>query len=133
MEKYPLPVVAALIERDNKYLITKRPNDGRQNSGEWEFPGGRVEFGEHTNSTLERISQELGIKLKAGDLFGVSSHVYREDLHVLLLGIHCIYVSGEIQNHDIADSAWAFPREMNNYNISKPDLVFVERLKQISG
>lgn len=129
-KKRPTLVTAAIIEREGMYLLTQRPDDGRQNSGEWEFPGGEIEFGEHPRPCLEReIREELGISIEAGDLFEVSSHVYRDDLHVLLLGIHCKYISGEIQMKDINGWEWVSPRNMGNYNISTPDIVFVEKLK----
>ena len=38
-------VVAALIERDGKYLVAKRKDDVAL-GGLWEFPGGKVEDGE---------------------------------------------------------------------------------------
>ena len=37
-------VVAALIERNGKYLIAKRKDDTAL-GGYWEFPGGKVEAG----------------------------------------------------------------------------------------
>ena len=36
--------VAALIKKDNKFLIAKR-KDGAAFCGYWEFPGGKVEAG----------------------------------------------------------------------------------------
>ena len=38
-------VVAAVIERDRKVLIARRPQHLHQ-GGKWEFPGGKVESGE---------------------------------------------------------------------------------------
>jgi 8-oxo-dGTP diphosphatase len=129
---YPMLVTAAIIEKDGKYLITQRPeNDGRHNGGRWEFPGGKVEFGEDPRQGLEReINEELGITIVAGDIFEYSSHVYGTEKHVVLLGIHCDYVSGEIQNHDIADHDWVTPEEMSKYDMCEADLPFIEKLKK---
>lgn len=46
-------VVAALIEKDGKYLIAKR-KAGSTLGGLWEFPGGKVEVGENDEVALER-------------------------------------------------------------------------------
>ena len=37
-------VVAALVKKDNQYLIAKRKDDTAL-GGYWEFPGGKVEAG----------------------------------------------------------------------------------------
>ncbi len=37
----PIVVVAAIIERDGRFLVTLRP-DGTHLAGHWEFPGGKV-------------------------------------------------------------------------------------------
>ena len=36
-------VVAALIEKDGKYLIARRSTGSEDVMGKWEFPGGKVE------------------------------------------------------------------------------------------
>ena len=91
MEKFQLIVTAAIIEKDGKYLITQRPL-GRHNGGRWEFPGGKVDFGEDLRICLVReIGEELEVKIEAGEPFDYSSHVYDEHKHVVLLGFRCKY------------------------------------------
>ncbi len=69
-----LEVVAAIIERDDKVLIDKRPADGLL-GGMWEFPGGKVEHGEDHPSALKReLREELGITVNLVDSFGVYKH-----------------------------------------------------------
>lgn len=38
-----ITVVAALIEKNNKYLIARRSTGSSDVLGKWEFPGGKVE------------------------------------------------------------------------------------------
>ena len=129
MTKQPILVTAAIIEKNGKYLITQRPQ-GTHNAGRWEFPGGKVNFGEDLKKCLEReIKEELGINIKAKDIFEYSSHVYGEDKHIVLLAFHCNFISGEIQKHEIADFAWVTVNEMKNFDITEADLPFIEALK----
>ena len=71
-----IEVVAAIIERDEKVLIDKRPADGLL-GGMWEFPGGKVEHGEdHPNALKRELREELGITVNLVDSFGVYKHAY---------------------------------------------------------
>ena len=75
--EYPILVSVGIIEQDGKYLVTQRPKNSNHNSLKWEFPGGKVKFGEDPKKSLEReLRDELAVQVKAGDLFGYSSHVY---------------------------------------------------------
>ena len=61
-------VVAALIERNGKYLIAKRKDDAVL-GGLWEFPGGKVEDGETEQEALEReIVEEFNTLIAVGKL-----------------------------------------------------------------
>jgi len=132
--KYPMLVTAAIIEDNGKYLITQRPDDGRHNAQKWEFPGGKIDFGEEPRKCLEReIEHELGIKVKATDIFGYSSYIYDNEKHIILLGFICKLLSKEIKKLDISDYKWVTPEEMNKYDISEADLPFVEKLKRTSA
>ncbi|MAR89924.1 MAG: hypothetical protein CML06_03450 [Pseudomonadales bacterium] len=56
-------VVAAVIERDRKVLIARRPQHLHQ-GGKWEFPGGKVESGEAALVALAReLKEELNLEL----------------------------------------------------------------------
>ena len=55
-----IKVVAALIEKDNKVLITKCSTGDPNVYGKWEFPGGKVELNEDEFLDIEReIFEEL--------------------------------------------------------------------------
>ena len=46
-----IPVVAALIVRDGRLLIARRP-EGKHMAGRWEFPGGKLECGESPEEAI---------------------------------------------------------------------------------
>jgi 8-oxo-dGTP diphosphatase len=58
-------VAAAVIQRpDGSFLLAQRP-PGKVYSGYWEFPGGKVEPGEHAVDALKReLHEELGIDVE---------------------------------------------------------------------
>ena len=60
-------VVAAIIERHGKILLAQRPAHGDQ-TGLWEFGGGKVELDESQQQALVReLREELGIEATVGD------------------------------------------------------------------
>jgi mutator protein MutT len=73
----PLIVVtAAVIERDGRFLVTRRPQ-GVHLEGCWEFPGGKCEPDEAFPACLSReISEELGTAIRVGpEIFSIA-HPY---------------------------------------------------------
>ena len=71
MEKNPtwIPVVALALGRsDGRWLMHRRPA-GKAHAGLWEFPGGKVDAGEHPVIALIReIEEEVSISLAPVDL-----------------------------------------------------------------
>jgi len=69
-------VVAAVIERQDRFLVTRRQH-GVHLAGFWEFPGGKVADGEsHTDALCREIQEELDVKIVVRDLVLETSHEY---------------------------------------------------------
>jgi len=127
-------VTCAIIEKDGKFLITQRPEDGRHNGGRWEFPGGKLDWGENPRESLKReIQEEIGIDVSVKEIFEISSNVYGGEKHVVLLAFHCLYEEGKIEKKDIQDYRWITPDEMKDYDITEADLPFIEKLKRFKN
>ena len=59
-------VVAALIERGDRFLVSRRGSGSFE--GYWEFPGGKRERGEGDRAALRReLREELGIAVRIGE------------------------------------------------------------------
>lgn len=71
-------VVAAVIERDGRFLLTLRPG-GTHLAGHWEFPGGKCEPGEtHAEALCRELREELDIEAGVGALVHAVTHAYPE-------------------------------------------------------
>ena len=74
----PIVVVAAVIERDDAFLLTLRP-DGTHLAGRWEFPGGKVHHSEtHVEALRREIFEELDAVATVGELLHTVRHAYLE-------------------------------------------------------
>ncbi|MEM1397847.1 MAG: (deoxy)nucleoside triphosphate pyrophosphohydrolase [Pseudomonadota bacterium] len=68
MTKVLLVAACAMIDGDGRVLIAQRP-EGKEHSGLWEFPGGKVEDGETPEDALIReLKEELGVNVTASCL-----------------------------------------------------------------
>jgi len=74
----PIVVAAAVVERDDAFLLTRRLK-GTHLEGTWEFPGGKCEPGETPEACLIReIREELAVGVEIGALMLVTRHAYTE-------------------------------------------------------
>ena len=81
-----LVVTAAVIERDGKYLVTRRQR-GVHLEGYWEFPGGKCDPGESLDDCLRReLVEELGTDAEIGEELLAVTHTYPDrsvELHFI--------------------------------------------------
>ena len=77
-------VTAAVVERDDTFLVTRRMT-GTHLAGTWEFPGGKCEAGESLEDGLQReLREELGVVADVGVEVFTVTHEYedrRVELH----------------------------------------------------
>ncbi|OFV91735.1 MAG: hypothetical protein A3G76_14460 [Acidobacteria bacterium RIFCSPLOWO2_12_FULL_65_11] len=79
-------VAAAVIERNGRFLVTRRVR-GAHLEGYWEFPGGKCEAGEtHAACLVREIHEELGIGIAVANEVFATTYSYPEcrvELHFL--------------------------------------------------
>ncbi len=120
-----IEVVAAIIERDNKILIARRPQSGDQ-PGLWEFPGGKVEPGESQPDALIReLREELGIE--ALPAAWVASH--RREVSGRLIHLHAWHVPayrGDVCALAHSALAWVSAPDALKYALAPADVPLLE-------
>jgi len=121
-------VVAAIIRRDSKILITRR-FDHVHLPGLWEFPGGKVEPSESLEVALKReIREELGMEIRVDDEFFRVEHEYPTKT-VRLHFFNCMIVQHEPQPLDVADLRWVGPAELSDFEFPAADAELITKLR----
>ena len=120
-------VVAAVVERDGRYLITQRRASAVLPSM-WEFPGGRVEAGESDSTALEReVSHRLGVGIRVGRLISFVSHPY-EKYTVDLYLYEGELLSESLEARAVAAFRWVTSSEMDGYTFTPADEASMNKL-----
>ena len=71
-------VLAAVVERNGRYLVTRRLEKTHL-AGFWEFPGGKCDPGETHEACLRReLMEELGVESEIGNEILMTEHAYPE-------------------------------------------------------
>jgi 8-oxo-dGTP diphosphatase len=126
-------VVAAVIEREGRYLITQRRASAVL-PFLWEFPGGRVEIGESDAQALEReLLHRLGAKVTCGKLISFVTHPY-ETYSVDLFLYECILQTDEVlAPQNVADFRWVESSAFEQYSFTPADEASMSKLLGISS
>ena len=123
-------VVAALIWKNNKFMICQRPAH-KARGLLWEFVGGKVESGETKEQALIRECQEeLNILLSVGDVFMDVVHEY-PDITVHLTLFNATIAEGEPQKLEHNDIGWITSNEIPNYDFCPADKEILDKIKDL--
>ena len=113
-------VVAAVIERGGRYLITRRRASAVLPLL-WEFPGGRVEEGESDAAALKReVLFRLGVDIQTGQLMSFVSHPYERYVVELYLYGGSL-VEGEPRAVNVSDFRWVASADFESYSFTPAD------------
>ena len=120
-------VVAALVERDGRYLITQR-RETAVLPLLWDFPGGRVERGESDDAALAReVDERLGASVEVGQLISFVNHPY-EKYAVDLYLYECTLLTDELHCRAVKGYAWVTSKEMESYSFTPVDEASMSKL-----
>lgn len=106
-------VVAGAIGDAGGRVLTTRRADGAHQGGLWEFPGGKLEPGEHPLDGLEReLAEELDIRVEAARPLIRVRHAYTD--RAVLLDVYRVErYAGTPLGREGQPLAWRVPAEMD--------------------
>ena len=122
-----IKVVAAIIQKENKILATKRGYGEFINM--WEFPGGKIEPGETKEEALIReIKEELNIEIV--DKFAIDIEYQYPNFYLFMSCFMCSIKEGSIELLEHNDGKWITKEELNTLNWLPADIDAVNYLKE---
>jgi len=124
-------VVAAVLEKDGRYLITQRRATAVLPLL-WEFPGGRVEDGETDAHALKReVRHRLGAEIEVGKLISFVSHPYEHYVVDLFL-YECTLLGTTLEGRNVNAFLWVTSAEFDQYPFTPADEASMNKLLGVS-
>ena len=124
-------VVAAVIERDGRYLITQRRASAVLPMM-WEFPGGRVEENDTDQGALKReLLHRLGASIEVGKLISFVSHPYEHYVVDLFL-YECTLLAETLEPRAVSAFKWVASSEFEQYSFTPADEASMNKLLGVS-
>lgn len=126
-----ITVVAALIEKDGKYLIARRSTGSEDVLGKWEFPGGKVEKDETEEHAIEReIKEEFEMDIKA--VRYLTNNVCEYPTKTIDLRLYeCKHLAGEFHLHDHSEYKFVNKEDIINFDLCPADIPLAEYVMNI--
>ena len=124
-----IKVVAALIKKDNKYLLARRSTGDIDVLGKWEFPGGKVNPNEDEKHAIEReIKEEFELDIKAINY--ITNNICEYPNKVVDLRLYeCEYLSGSFKLHDHFEYDFVDKDSILKYDLCPADIPLAQYIK----
>ena len=132
MAKLLLVAACALIDRDGRVLMARRP-EGKAHAGLWEFPGGKLAEGETPEQALVReLKEELGIDTEASCLAPAAfASQTSGDLHLLMPLFVCRKWKGVPTPLEGQALRWVQRQELTRMKMPPADIPLAAQLRDL--
>lgn len=125
-------VVAAVIcdslKEKNRIFATARGYG--EFKGQWEFPGGKVEFGETPQQALVReIKEELETDIKVGDLIDTIEYDY-PTFHLSMDCFWCEVIKGELKLLEAESARWLTKDTLYEVQWLQADITLISKIEK---
>lgn len=126
-----IKVVAAIIcdslENTTKIFATARGYG--EFKGQWEFPGGKIEYGETSKQALIReIQEELAVEIEVRELIDIIEYDY-PTFHLSMDCFKCIVINGQIILKEAEAAKWLSKEELYSVNWLPADIGLIEKIR----
>ena len=122
-----IEVVAGVIYKDNKFLIAQR-NLKKSQGGLWEFPGGKLEFGESCEAALKReIFEEFEAEIEVEGYITENIHHYPEK-DIKLMFYKAKLVSDKLVLKEHEDYRWITKDVKDKFEFAGADKIVFDLL-----
>ena len=126
----PQPVVAAVIQHDNCFLLCQRPSHKRHGDL-WEFPGGKVHGGESVPEAVFReLAEELHVKPTSVGRVRLSVPDPDSEFVIQFVDVAIEGVPSPSEHQAIA---WLDREALRDLSLAPADRVFVETVLLAEG
>ena len=125
-----LPVVAALIQREDGLILLCQRSERMKRALHWEFPGGKIEPGETGPQALKReCREELGIGLNVYEPVAETVCAY-PDVTIDLTLYRSTIRDGVPAALEHRQLHWIRPDELGDYDLCPADRALAGQLRQ---
>ena len=136
MENEAKVSVAAVIKKENKYLLVKQ-GKGEHHEGLWAFPGGQVESNETLDCAVKReVKEETSLDVSVENFLCAQilkndcSTEFKQYPYVVILFFNCKAVKGSaLPASDVEKCIWVILEEMKNYKMRPTMYNVIKKLK----
>lgn len=130
-------VKSLIINKEGKILLVKRDREWHKEShGKWEFPGGKIDFGETPEEAcIREAKEESGIDIEIDYLIPrihKGKWVYPDrETEQIIICYKCIPIAGEISldDHGVSDVRWVELHEINSMDCLPGTIKFLDEYK----
>ena len=124
------PIAVAVVRRDDRVLIGKRPAEGLL-GGLWEFPGGKIEPGEDPEAAAAReLREEMCLDVSIGDLIACVPHSYSH-FRITLHAFEAAWLGGTPCGRAVSEWRWVLPGELADYAFPAANRPILARLRSV--
>ncbi len=132
-------VKSLIINEKGQILLVKRDRKWHKEShGKWEFPGGKIDFGETPEETcIREAKEESGMDVKIDYLLPkihVGGWVYPDrETQQIIICYKCIPVDGEIslEDHGVSEVKWFELDEIDKLDCLPSTIKFLDEYQKL--
>ena len=124
----PVSVAAAVIEREGRFLLGRRPPEKRH-GGLWEFPGGKLLEGESVGEAVAReLREELGLEIGQVGPILFRAEDPKSSFEICFIAVVARGIPRALEHSELT---WCDRKGLLGLKLAPPDKQFVVYLQQV--